>query len=397
MSTTTEGSTITNENNKRPSSSIDNNNNQVENEQQQQPLKQQKTDITTSESSTTTNKQPKVQSIFKGKFKAWKKHSRLFATNEKVHGALIMCDQSRESFSVGEVLRIFNIYADKYFPKNAKPISSTSMTKTTTPSTESKKEDQDDDENEDEKLENNNNNNNSNEDSIMRDIKKRFELINAGCGGIFFVHFVQDIDPVAFIDCIFIDLIQRYKSSNKQTNSYLNSIDLEQLIQSLPPSTKTMLNECNQDIKITDKDLIIKFTSRIIPIISTTVASDATLYPMMKDMINSNLNNTNTKTFAIEYRSRNNTVVNKSEIITKIAEMVNPTIKVDLKNAETVILVEIIKSSVAATISTNFHKFSKYNIREFANYQQPPSSQKKEKKDKKDKKEKNQENENKTE
>ncbi len=47
--------------------------------------------------------------------------------------------------------------------------------------------------------------------------------------------------------------------------------------------------------------------------------------------------------WAVEYISRNNTMVNRDECITKIADLVGSTHKVDLSHPELVVLVDIFK------------------------------------------------------
>ncbi|KAN0031901.1 hypothetical protein ACTFIV_005770 [Dictyostelium citrinum] len=281
--------------------------------------------------------------IFKGKFKSWKKHSRLFATDEVVKGLLVCCDSMREANSIGEMLPLLNSFADKYFPKDEGEMK-TEKVNSYYGTNEQKQEGTTDV-----------------EPSELKK-RKRFELINSGCGGIYFISIpIENVDPIDFMNCIFVDI---YKRQMTKKNLSIDFIDND-IIKNFPESTRKMLENANQSIFIPDKVLNrVIFTSKVLPILRTFRASEVDMYPIMREVIKENFKNAQGKTFAIELRTRNNSSLDKNKVIKDVAEMVDPSIKVDLSNPDLVIVIEIIKSSVVTSVIPQYKKLFKLNLRE---------------------------------
>ncbi|KAN0053397.1 hypothetical protein ACTA71_009847 [Dictyostelium dimigraforme] len=292
---------------------------------------------------TDPNDYDEKKAIYKGKFKSWKKHSRLFATDEVVKGLLVCCDSTREAHSIGEMLPLLNSFADKYFPKEEGEM----------------------------KIEKVNSYYGTNEqkqegttDVEPTEIKKRkrFELINSGCGGIYFISIpIENVDPIDFMNCIFVDIYKRQMAKKNLSTDFIDN----DIIKKFPESTKKMLENANQSIFIPDKVLNrVVFTSKVLPILRTFRASEVDMYPIMREVIKENFKNAQGKTFAIELRTRNNSSLDKNKVIKDVAEMVDPSIKVDLSNPDLVIVIEIIKSSVVTSVIPQYKKLFKLNLRE---------------------------------
>jgi len=337
--TTTTSDTV-NENNKR---SIENTT--TNDQQEQQP--DSKSLKTTNDKPTTTMVAKKPASIYRGRFKGFKKHSRLFATSEKVKGLLVTCDQSREANSIGEILPLVNLYADKYFPKEI-----------------NQKVDNDEEESGDEPESDNETSKKSNTSTTTTEENKkfkRFEMINSGCGGIYFVSIpIPSICPIDFVNCMFVDIYKRQLLKHKQSTQVIDDI-----IAKLPESSKKMYEQADQSVFIPDKVLNkVRFTAKIVPIIRTCRASDVDFYPIMKDVVKDAFENIKPNSFGIEMRSRNNHTMNREDTIKEVAAMVDPTVKVDLSKPEYVIIIEVIKSSIATTIISLYRELLKFNVRE---------------------------------
>ncbi|KAM9963244.1 hypothetical protein ACTFIW_006469 [Dictyostelium discoideum] len=297
------------------------------------------------EATTDPNDYDEKKVIFKGKFKSWKKHSRLFATEEVVKGLLVCCDSMREANSIGEMLPLLNIFADKYFPKEEKEEEmKTEKVNSYYGTSEQKQEGTTDV-----------------EPSELKK-RKRFELINSGCGGIYFISIpIENVDPIDFMNCIFVDIYKRQMVKKNLSTDFIDN----DIIKNFPESTKKMLENANQSIFIADKVLNrVIFTSKVLPILRTFRASEVDMYPIMREVIKENFKNAQGKTFAIELRSRNNSSLEKNKVIKDIAEMVDPSIKVDLSNPDLVIVIEIIKSSVVTSVIPQYKKLFKLNLRE---------------------------------
>ncbi|KAN0012047.1 hypothetical protein ACTFIU_000268 [Dictyostelium citrinum] len=281
--------------------------------------------------------------IFKGKFKSWKKHSRLFATDEVVKGLLVCCDSMREANSIGEMLPLLNSFADKYFPKEEGEMK-TEKVNSYYGTNEQKQEGTTDV-----------------EPSELKK-RKRFELINSGCGGIYFISIpIENVDPIDFMNCIFVDIYKRQMTKKNLSTDFIDN----DIIKNFPESTRKMLENANQSIFIPDKVLNrVIFTSKVLPILRTFRASEVDMYPIMREVIKENFKNAQGKTFAIELRTRNNSSLDKNKVIKDVAEMVDPSIKVDLSNPDLVIVIEIIKSSVVTSVIPQYKKLFKLNLRE---------------------------------
>ncbi|EGC29843.1 hypothetical protein DICPUDRAFT_158531 [Dictyostelium purpureum] len=282
--------------------------------------------------------------IFRGKFKSWKKHSRLFATDEKVKGLLICCDSTREAHSIGEILPILNNFADKYFPKE-----NTDQNSTKVNSYYDTKE---------QNLEGTTENSGT---EIKK--RKRFELINSGCSGIYFISMtVESVSPIDFMNCMFIDTIKLQLIKKKLPYDHLDEI-----INNFPESTKKMLENADQSIKINERAIKkVTFTSKVQPILQTCCSVD--LNDMMKGIIENTINKDKPKSFAIEIRSRNNIHFDKHQAIKDIAAMVDPSIKVNLKFPDTLILIEVVKSSAVASVIPQYRNLFKLNLRELVRF-----------------------------
>ncbi|KAK5582727.1 hypothetical protein RB653_004312 [Dictyostelium firmibasis] len=313
------------------------------NTEQNEKVEKKKGEETNDDPNADPNDYDEKKAIFKGKFKSWKKHSRLFATDEVVKGLLVCCDSTREAHSIGEMLPLLNSFADKYFPKDEGE-TKIEIVNSYYDTNEQRQEGTTDVEPSEPKK------------------RKRFELINSGCGGIYFISIpIENVDPIDFMNCIFVDI---YKRQMIKKNLSIDFIDND-IIKNFPESTKKMLENANQSIFIPDKVLNrVIFTSKVLPILRTFRASEVDMYPIMREVIKENFKNAQGKTFAIELRTRNNNSLDKNKVIKDIAEMVDPSIKVDLSNPDLVIVIEIIKSSVVTSVIPQYKKLFKLNLRE---------------------------------
>lgn len=82
--------------------------------------------------------------------------------------------------------------------------------------------------------------------------RKRFELINSGCGGIYFISIpIENVDPIDFMNCIFVDIYKRQMVKKNLSTDFIDN----DIIKNFPESTKKMLENANQSIFIADKVL----------------------------------------------------------------------------------------------------------------------------------------------
>eukprot|EP01133_Synstelium_polycarpum_P006806 gene6806-7911_t len=208
------------------------------------------------------------QSIYKGRYTKWKKHSRLFGTSEKVKGILVTCDKSREAQSIGEMMTLLNMYAEKYLPEFKEILIKQDEVQKSDEDikkfAESKGLELPDDEEEEEEEEKNPNEHHTK--------KKRFELINAACGGMYFISCVQeDVNMVDFVSSIIVDIYNRFKSKSEQRDQVVHQ---EDRFKDLSESVKTMMAN-GKDIIIPENHLNISAAGRDHIDINVKVASVA--------------------------------------------------------------------------------------------------------------------------
>jgi len=223
-------------------------------------------------------------------------------------GILITCNKNTEKMSMRELFNLFSEYAEKLYPDLDHEISNANETEQKDTSIEEELQ------KEIEEL--------KNEQQNKGTKKKNFESYDTGCSGMWFMAINSDvIEPVAFVKSIFDD-IEKTKE------------------------TKT------------------RFTHRMIPVSNTCVAKDAQIMKMAKQMVDPIFNSGDPpKTFAILAKTRNNNDLKKMLLIKDIFQLVNHDNKVDLKNPEWSIIVEVIKKTCCMCITQEYNRYRKFNIR----------------------------------
>ncbi|KAF7284974.1 hypothetical protein GWI33_012755 [Rhynchophorus ferrugineus] len=123
-----------------------------------------------------------------------------------------------------------------------------------------------------------------------------------------------------------------------------------------------------------------KFLLRLIPIEVTCKAYVKDIEQSFGQLCEKYFSST-PKTFSIVFNHRNNNSVSRDDVIKNIADMVSKMgeekkleHKVDLKNAEVSIVIEIIRGFAFLAVVPNFIKFKKYNLLAFSSQQSEESS-----------------------
>ncbi|KYQ89417.1 hypothetical protein DLAC_10078 [Tieghemostelium lacteum] len=297
---------------------------------------------------------------YHGKFRNYKKHTALYASEKKVKGILVTCEKNKEPNSIGEILPILKEFAQKYFPKSTKPQQGG----------KEKVEEEDEEEISTAVHEPTEDGNGTGESGV-----KHFSIINSGCSGIYFIQLTHPtVDPTDFITSIFVDIYQRKIKKVPEDSPYRAKLKFIQ--DNLLESTKQMIKDADQSAIIQNKLMAkLRFTYKMIPIIGTSKVEAPMVTEMAKEVMKK-LNNIKPKTFAVEYRSRNDNTVKRDELIKEVASLADSTIKVDLKNPELTVIIEIIKTCVTMGVVTLFDQLYKFNIKELCcfnpNHVKPP-------------------------
>lgn len=103
---------------------------------------------------------------------------------------------------------------------------------------------------------------------------------------------------------------------------------------------------------------------RLVPIETVCKATVADIREQIGPLLDKHFVDT-PQTFSVFFNHRNNNSISKDEVIDAVAKMVserNGENKVDLKEAKTTVVVEIIKGFALLSVVPNFIQFKKYNL-----------------------------------
>ncbi|KAJ3410966.1 Mss4p nuclear export [Chytridiales sp. JEL 0842] len=107
-----------------------------------------------------------------------------------------------------------------------------------------------------------------------------------------------------------------------------------------------------------------RYTQRIVPVVDICPAKMDAVMEMAQKIIPSYFHKENQeqKKFAIVFNRRNDNTITRDELIPKLAHLVGSTHKVDLKNPDLVILVEVFKGLCGMSVLSDYYKLEKYNF-----------------------------------
>ncbi|XP_072396392.1 THUMP domain-containing protein 1 homolog [Diabrotica undecimpunctata] len=240
-----------------------------------------------------------MSKVQKPKYKHFNRKQTRSSLDINLKGFLCSCN-SREKECITEAYNLLNKYADILYPVQPEP--------------EEKSED------------NTNHSEPSIEDELQKEIsalkskKKRFQQVESGAKNFLFIKTTLE-----------------------------NPVELAHKIVS--------------DIKINNTAQT-RFLIRLIPIEVTCKAYVKDISTAFEPLAEKYFKESPT-TFSIVYNHRNNSNVNKDELLKAVAELVstaNPSNKVDLKNANVSIVIEVIRSMALIGVVPDFMKYKKYNL-----------------------------------
>ncbi|KAI5842508.1 hypothetical protein DFP73DRAFT_479854, partial [Morchella snyderi] len=106
------------------------------------------------------------------------------------------------------------------------------------------------------------------------------------------------------------------------------------------------------------------WTHRLTPISRTGKATPEVLEEIAREVLKPHFHEEGQEVvkYAIRPTSRNHNVMSRDDIIKKVADIVGPKHKVDLKNYDVLILVDIYKNICGMSVVRDFEKLGKYNL-----------------------------------
>ncbi|CAO3607296.1 unnamed protein product [Cunninghamella blakesleeana] len=226
-------------------------------------------------------------------------------------GVLVMCTRGREQRAVKEAINLFNQYADELYPE----------TKTDNKEVEEEKDVKEDI-----------------EDSIAKElaelkeskskssVKKRFTYIATGTDCLVFIKTCDEIEPSKFIHDILIDMQEKQVKKTRYISRLL-------------PVQKT----CHANLPEIERE------------------AKLVISPQFSAMKDEN-DNIISKSFSVNARIRNCSKIDRMEVTKAFASAVGLPHKVDLKEPDYVIIVEICQTICMMSVVSDFGKLRKYNL-----------------------------------
>ncbi|ORZ13503.1 hypothetical protein BCR42DRAFT_330305 [Absidia repens] len=224
--------------------------------------------------------------------------SSQFNIQPNMNGIIVMCTRTREARAVKEAIDLFNQYADQLYPE-----------------TITKQNDNDDNEKEDDE--------DDLEASIAKELaglkdtkkdkKERFTSVSTGTDCMLFIKTCPEIEPCRFVH----DLLMDMKEKQIKKTRYLSRI--------LPVQQTCMANLPEME----------RVAQLVVHPLFNTLNEDGTI---------------TSKTFSVIPRVRNNSKLDRMEVIKLFAASVGPDHKVDLDHPDLVILVDITRVGITIMI-----------------------------------------------
>ncbi|KAI8647882.1 hypothetical protein BD408DRAFT_357347 [Parasitella parasitica] len=257
--------------------------------------------------------------ILRGRFKQrWlTKHSHLLKRSNDASGILVSCNVNAETRALGQVSTCLEHYITKLFPDHSSTWVRFEGKLDIDQIDFEKQEEEDEEQKEIEK-------------SVEKERKeKKFQAVDAACGGIVFYRFRINVKPTDFV------------------------LTLMEYIKQLPDKEKAQelgkLRHCSRWIPL---DYICPATTERI----------SSCFERVKADFFDTKGETTDETVAIMTEIRNNIMISKEEIIQTVAPLIPPKYKVNLKQPTYVILVTVFKSACGIAVLKDYYEKKKYNL-----------------------------------
>ncbi|KAI8371010.1 hypothetical protein BD560DRAFT_329424 [Blakeslea trispora] len=262
--------------------------------------------------------------ILRGRFKQrWlTKHSHLLKRSDDANGVLISCAVNAETRALGQASNCLEHYITLLFPEH----------ESTWTRFEGKLDIDQIDFEEEQKEEEQKEEEQKEEEQKEERKEKKFQAIDAACGGLVFYRFRINVKPTEFV----IRLMDHLKQlPDKEREQELNKI-----------------RHCARWVPL----------DYICPAITERIAS---CFERVKKDYFSDDDKPTDETVAILTEIRNNIMITKQDIIQTIAPCIPSKYKVNLKKPTYVILVTVFKSACGITVLRDYYERKKYNLVSF--------------------------------
>lgn len=114
----------------------------------------------------------------------------------------------------------------------------------------------------------------------------------------------------------------------------------------------------------TEKEKKTKYTQRVIPIVNTCITNKPEIFKLAETIVKPYFPDDQPKEYAIMIKIRNNSKMDRMEIIQGVAGVIGEKHKVNLTNPSLFVIVEIFKTVCGISVVEDYFKYKKYNMEE---------------------------------
>ena len=161
------------------------------------------------------------------------------------------------------------------------------------------------------------------EESFLKEVQElksdsTFKWISLGIDCLLFCHLTDSLDPVEFIQSLYLSL---ESSKEKQT----------------------------------------RYTSRLIPIQNTCACTMTDILACTEKLLKPIFTDSSL-TFSIVVKIRNNSKLDRNNVIEKVAQLVGEQHKVDLTNPQVCIVIQVLQSACGISVIPQYYAHNRFNI-----------------------------------
>ncbi|ORX75087.1 hypothetical protein BCR32DRAFT_297106 [Anaeromyces robustus] len=268
--------------------------------------------------STNVSKRKLQESGDKKKKRAFVKHNgttKMFSAKAKMTGFLITCTLNKERSSAREMCELLCEHVEKLYPELC----------------EEKKKDN-----------NNIENGSENEEE-------------------------EDIDDIDDIEASLAKELEDMKNNKKEENKFeivpLNINCLGFIRAKIPIDPTKVVHSIFETIE-TKKEKKTRYTQRVIPIMNTCITNKPEIFRLAETIIKPYFPDDQQKEYAIMIKIRNNSKMDRMEIIKGVAGVIGEKHKVNLTNPQLFVIIEIFKTICGISVVDDYFNYKKYNMEE---------------------------------
>ncbi|OUM56833.1 hypothetical protein PIROE2DRAFT_25751, partial [Piromyces sp. E2] len=177
----------------------------------------------------------------------------------------------------------------------------------------------------------------------------------------------ENEDDIDDIEASLAKELEDMKSNTKEKNKFeivpLNINCLGFIRAKVPIDPVKVVHSIFETIE-TKKEKKTKYTQRVIPIVNTCITNKPEIIRLAETIVKPYFPDDEQKEYAIMIKIRNNSKMDRMEIIKGVAEVIGEKHKVNLTNPSLFVIIEIFKTVCGISVVDDYFKYKKYNMEE---------------------------------